>query len=114
MPRVEVMLNGRAYAIACQDGQEKRLQELAGHVDAHLREAGIAAPGAGETMLLVMASLLLADKALDLSADLAAARAAPPPPPVPPPPPEVDEAAVARVEDLARRIEELAARLERA
>lgn len=110
MPRVEVMLNGRAYAIACQDGQEKRLQELANHVDTHLREAGIAAPGAGETMLLVMASLLLADKALDLGADLAAIRAAPPPVP----PPKADEAEVARVEDLARRIEELAARLEQA
>ena len=32
MPLVNVMVNGRAYTIACDDGEEDHLRELAGIV----------------------------------------------------------------------------------
>ena len=38
MPLVNVMVNGRAYTIACDDGEEDHLRELAAHVDAKVRE----------------------------------------------------------------------------
>jgi len=33
MPLVNVMVNSRAYTIACDDGEEEHLKELAAHVD---------------------------------------------------------------------------------
>ena len=38
MAVVNVMVNGRAYTIACDDGEEEHLRDLAGHVDARVRE----------------------------------------------------------------------------
>ena len=38
MPLVNVMVNGRAYTIACDDGEEDHLRELAGIVDAKMHE----------------------------------------------------------------------------
>ena len=38
MPLVNVMVNSRAYTIACDDGEEEHLKELAAHVDAKARE----------------------------------------------------------------------------
>ena len=38
MPLVNVMVNGRAYTIACDDGEEAHLKELAAHVDVKARE----------------------------------------------------------------------------
>ena len=38
MPLVNVMVNGRAYTIACDEGEEDHLRELAATVDAKARE----------------------------------------------------------------------------
>ena len=38
MPLVNVMVNNRAYTIACDEGEEEHLKELAAHVDAKTRE----------------------------------------------------------------------------
>jgi cell division protein ZapA len=38
MPLVNVMVNGRAYTIACDDGEEDHLRDLAATVDAKARE----------------------------------------------------------------------------
>ena len=38
MPLVNVMVNSRAYTIACDDGEEDHLRELANHVDDKVRE----------------------------------------------------------------------------
>ncbi len=46
MPLVNVMVNGRAYTTACDDGEEDHLKELAAHVDAKARGAGLGRPGA--------------------------------------------------------------------
>ena len=37
MPLVNVMVNQRAYTIACDDGEEEHLKELAAHVDGKVR-----------------------------------------------------------------------------
>ncbi len=62
MPLVNVMVNGRAYTIACDDGEEDHLRELAGIVDAKAREVLGSVGQVGDTRLLLMAALLIADE----------------------------------------------------
>ncbi|WP_114394356.1 cell division protein ZapA [Oleisolibacter albus] len=122
MPRVEVTLNGKPYALACEDGQEPRLRELAAYVDSRLRQLSGGAPVGGESQWLALMTLVLADELFDMQAELQAVRtarrtaetAAAPPAPAPAPPDLPAEKVADAVETLAKRIEDIAARLERA
>jgi len=67
MPLVNVMVNGRAYTIACDDGEEGHLKELAGHVDEKAREVLASVGQVGDTRMLLMAALLIADERHELS-----------------------------------------------
>src|SRR5580704_13326944 len=62
MPLVNVMVNGRAYTIACDDGEEDHLRQLAATVDAKAREVLSSVGQVGDTRLLLMAALLMADE----------------------------------------------------
>jgi cell division protein ZapA len=62
MPLVNVMVNGRAYTIACDDGEEDHLRQLAATVDAKTREVLTSVGQVGDTRLLLMAALLIADE----------------------------------------------------
>ena len=62
MPLVNVMVNGRAYTIACDDGEEDHLRSLAATVDAKAREVLSSVGQVGDTRLLLMAALLMADE----------------------------------------------------
>ena len=62
MAQVTVSINGRDYVIACEDGQESRLRDLAGSVNRRVEEVAAAVGQAGEARLLVMSSLMLADE----------------------------------------------------
>ncbi|MFC7333304.1 cell division protein ZapA [Rhodocista pekingensis] len=118
MARVEITLNGRGYALACEDGQEQRLRELGAYVDARLKEIASDSVGSSEAQLLMLASLMLADEIFDLRAETQALRTGRPVPvSTPAPAPravEEDETVIAAVDSLAKRIEDIAARLERA
>jgi cell division protein ZapA len=67
MPLVNVMVNGRAYTIACDDGEEAHLKELAAQVDAKAREVLASVGQVGEVRMLLMAALLIADERHELS-----------------------------------------------
>ena len=67
MPLVNVMVNGRAYTIACDDGEEGHLKELAAHVDAKAREVLASVGQVGDARMLLMAALLIADEQHELS-----------------------------------------------
>ena len=71
MPLVNVMVNGRAYTIACDDGEEDHLRGLAATVDAKAREVLGSVGQVGDTRLLLMAALLIADEHHALNAKLA-------------------------------------------
>ncbi len=70
MPLVNVMVNARAYTIACDDGEEDHLRDLAGHVDAKVKELLTSVGQVGETRLLLMAALLIADEHHEAAAQL--------------------------------------------
>ena len=111
MARVDLEVNGRFYQLHCEDGQEQRLRDLAAYVDGRLKQVTGGGRSGSDTQMLVVTALVLADELQELTAGrgLAAPR------PGPSPAPSVDEAeAVAAIDTVARRIEEVAARLERA
>jgi len=76
MPLVNVMVNGRAYTIACDDGEEDHLKELAAHVDAKAREVLGSVGQVGDQRMLLMAALLIADEHHELNGKIAAGAAA--------------------------------------
>ena len=62
MPLVNVMVNGRAYTIACDDGEEEHLKLLGEDVDAKVKELLGSVGQVGDQRLILMAALLLADE----------------------------------------------------
>ncbi|HUA77523.1 MAG TPA: cell division protein ZapA [Acetobacteraceae bacterium] len=110
MAEVTVRVNGYVYTVGCEDGQEAHLQSMAGEVDARI--ASIKAVGAqsGESRLLLLAALLLADELSDMKlARPQAARA----PAQGQPPPAIDPELARRLGRLALRAEAIADAMER-
>jgi cell division protein ZapA len=74
MALVNVSVNNRTYTVACDEGEEKRLHELAAIVDAKVQEAAKSVGQVGDMRLLLMAALLMADDltAITMADDLTA------------------------------------------
>ena len=106
MARVEITLNNRVYPIACEDGQEGRVREVAAFVGERVREIQGSVRTATDTHLLVMVCLMLGDELLDLREGKI------PGAPAPAPFPLEDPELAARLQKLADRIEAIAARVE--
>ncbi len=68
MAQVTLTVNGTPYQLACEDGQEAQLEELARTVDAKVTELAGSLGQIGDAKLMLMASLLLLDEATDDSA----------------------------------------------
>ncbi|MCW8835585.1 MAG: cell division protein ZapA [Rhodospirillales bacterium] len=117
MAHVSITVNARKYEIACDDGQEAHLRRLAEYVDKRVEELVAAVGQIGDTRLMLMASLLLADELSDAytanpgGGDENA-----------PPPRDADalaalyaaeDQAAAAIGDLAERIEAIADKIER-
>jgi cell division protein ZapA len=62
MPQVSIQIANRTYELACGDGEEARVQELAAYVDDKVCELRKQLPGAPEIKLMIFASLLLAEE----------------------------------------------------
>jgi len=99
MAEIDVFIAGRAYKVACRDGEEDSLRKAASLVDAKSREALAGMGTLSEARQLLFASLLLADDLVDDGKG-------------PPPPPPIDPAVAERAERIADRLESLASTLE--
>jgi cell division protein ZapA len=75
MGQVTVQVNGRSYAVGCEDGQEPHLAELGRQVDGHVRQVSAQLGQLGETRLLLMGALTLADELAEARARLATVQA---------------------------------------
>ncbi len=71
MATVNVSVNGHAYAVGCEDGQEPHVEALAREFDAKVREVAAQVGKVTELRLFLMAALVLADEASDVRARLA-------------------------------------------
>lgn len=114
MAQVTVTINDRKYNVACDDGQEAHLARLGNYVDKRVGELVAAVGQIGDTKLLAMVALLLADELSDTYAEMeklqggkgggkgAAASA------------DTEARVVRSLEKCAARIEGIAERLEQA
>lgn len=75
MAQVTVTIAGKSYRMACGEGEEPRLVELAGLLDAKIGEMRAAFGEIGDMRLHVMAALTFADDLLDARARLNAVEA---------------------------------------
>lgn len=102
MAEVSVSINGRKYGMECDDGQEGRVIDLGQYVDHKVRQIASAGAAAGESHLLVLTSLMLADEVMELKKYVANGNA-----------PSAAGAASAEDEDLiVKAIDHLAGRIE--
>ena len=119
MPELDVTIGGRVFQVACQSGEEHYLRAAAAMLDAEATPVMAQMGRIPESRMLLMAGLMLADKAAGqedelrlLRARLAEleGRAAPAPQRIEVPviPPQVGET----LADLAARAESLASRME--
>ncbi len=75
MTHVNVVIAGRQYRMACEDGQEEHLQDLARDFDARVGELRAKFGEIGDLRLTVMAALMLADELTELRRRLAGEQA---------------------------------------
>ncbi len=111
MAQVTLRINGYAYTLGCRDGEEEHLQLMAGEVERRIEGIKGAIGQSGESRMLVMAALMMADDLYEAEKKLQAAGtgevAAAPAKPAKP-----DPKLGRKLGKLAKQAEEIAARLE--
>ncbi len=119
MRRVDFTLNGRSHSLNCEDGQEKRVADLAAYIDTRMREITGGA-GGNDVQNLLVTCMVLADELQEARAEVQRRGAVATLPalsqtaaPTPVSRPADDAVVIAAVDGLAKRIEDIAARLER-
>ena len=66
MSQVNVTINGRQFRMACEDGQEDRVTDLARDLDARIEGLRAKFGEIGDTRLTVMAALTVADELAEM------------------------------------------------
>lgn len=103
MALVCININERPFHVSCEDGQEAHVMQRAEELDARVRRLAGAVGQVGDSLLLVMAGLLLTD-------ELAEARAEASQPDLS----RLDESLSSAVNAMADRVEGIAERLQQA
>ncbi|RMB07845.1 cell division protein ZapA [Eilatimonas milleporae] len=62
MAQITVTVGGRNYTLACADGEEQRLSELAAYVDGKAAKLSTKLGQVSESRLLLMVAILIADE----------------------------------------------------
>ena len=102
MAQVTLRINGYAYTIGCQDGEEKHLEAMGAEVGRRIDGVRAGSGPSGEARMLVMAALMMADDLFELRRRLEALEAAP----------KVDPRLGRKLNRMAKRAEEIAEGLE--
>lgn len=109
MAEINVTVNNRLYSIGCDDGEEDQVRRLSQMLDGRVRELAALVGQVGEARLMLMTALTLADDLEQAQRDVAAMRQ------------EVNALAEQQktatdgadaLLGLAKRLEDIAARLE--
>ncbi|MDE2240568.1 MAG: cell division protein ZapA [Rhodospirillales bacterium] len=66
MAQVTIRINGYAYVVGCEDGQEGHLAKMAAEIEQRITSIKAIGGQSGEARLLMLAALLLADELYDL------------------------------------------------
>ncbi len=105
MAQVTIRINGYAYLVGCEDGQEAHLEQMAAEIEQRITSIKAIGGQSGEARLLMLAALLLADELYDTRAGQSAPSAAEAAPP------KQDAEKRSKLRRLAARAEEIAADL---
>ncbi len=70
MGKVNLEINGRKYALGCDDGEEERLTRLGEKLDARVRKLADQFGQIGDVRLLVMAAITMSDEMEEMREDL--------------------------------------------
>ncbi|MDE1153843.1 MAG: cell division protein ZapA [Micavibrio sp.] len=118
MAEVNITLNGRIYEIACDQGQEGRVVDLAAFIDQRLQQISRSGAAYNDAHLMVLTALVLADELFEVQEGGAAKapRAAAPvaAPAAPERNPEEELALVKLLDQMAKRIDGIAQRVQSA
>jgi cell division protein ZapA len=74
MAQVTVTINGKAYPVTCDDGQEERIRHLAKYLDGKVGEFAKGLGQVGDARLLLLAGLVIADELAEANDALLRAR----------------------------------------
>ena len=99
MAQVSVTIDGRKYRLACNEGEEARLESLAGEIDEKIGEMRKEFGEIGDQRLVIMAALTFADDLAEAREEAAAQR-------------KRTESAEERAQAIASSLDELGARLD--
>ncbi len=66
MANVGLTINGKPYRVDCDEGQERRVQELGRYVDSRVREIAGAGAASTDAHMLVLTTLMMADEIYEL------------------------------------------------
>jgi cell division protein ZapA len=99
MSQVSVTIDGRKYRLACNEGEEARLESLAGMIDEKIGEMRTSFGEIGDQRLVIMAALTIADNLTEARDEAAAQR-------------NRSDAAEQRVNAIASTLDELGSRIE--
>ena len=99
MSQVSVTIDGRKYRLACNEGEEARLESLAGLIDDKIGEMRATFGEIGDQRLVIMAALTIADNLTEAREEAAAER-------------KRSDDAEQRVQTIASSLDELGSRLE--
>jgi cell division protein ZapA len=98
MAQVTLRINGYAYTIGCKDGEEKHLEAMGAEVGRRIDVVRASAGPSGESRMLVMAALLMADDIFELRNRLQEGDAGDV---------KADPRLVRKIEKIAKRAEEI-------
>ena len=107
MGQVSITIRGRAYQIACDDGQEAHLARLGRYLDQRADQLATAGSSINDSLLLVMTALVVADELSDTVGELESLRG----PNAQNARAEAENEAVTAIDEITSRIERIAARL---
>jgi cell division protein ZapA len=114
MAQVTLRINGYAYTVGCEDGEEQHLEAMADELNSRIDGVRAVAGPSGEARMLVMAALMMADELFETRQKLQAAQANPPAGNVPVggEAPKADPRLTKKLNRMAKRAEEIADGLE--
>lgn len=98
MAQVTIRINGYSYTVGCKDGEEKHLEAMAAEVNRRTDNLRQVAGSAGETRMLMMVALSMADEIFEMQKELAK---------------PAKRADTERLNRLAKRAEQIAADVEK-
>ena len=67
MPQLDITLHGRRYNVACADGEELRLRQIADYLDGRISKLARGVGNVGESRLFMLTCLMLADELAEVS-----------------------------------------------